>query len=85
MIIKGSHENSVRYLIPSTKKSLEKYRKDSAYAELCAFMSDCENRPMLDTLNEITRSPEEMRRRSPTLVHDSGWKSATGTEDVSND
>ena len=79
MSTRGTHENSVRYLIPSTKKSLEQSHKDSAYAELCEFMSDCENRPMLDTLNEISRSPEEMHKRSPTLIYDSGWK------DVSND
>ena len=70
---------SVRYLIPSTQDSLEQWQLDAATDQFYELATQEANRPILDTLNEITRSPEEMHRRSPTLVHDTGWK------DVSND
>jgi len=79
MIVKGSHENSVRYLIPSTKHDIAQWQLDAATDQFYELATQEANCPMLDTLNEISRSPEEMRRRSPTLIHDSGWK------DVSND
>jgi len=79
MIIRNTHENSVRYLIPSTKRDLAQWQLDAATDQFYELATQEANRPMLDTLNEITRSPEEMYRRSPTLIHDSGWK------DVSND
>jgi hypothetical protein len=31
-------------------------------------------RPMLDNLIAKTRSPEDMYKIAPTLIHDSGWK-----------
>jgi hypothetical protein len=31
-------------------------------------------RPTLDNLIANTRSPEQMHRIAPTLIHDSGWK-----------
>ncbi len=85
MIHRHTHQTSVRYLIPSTKRDLAQWQLDAATNQFYELATQEANRPILDTLNEITRSPEEMHRRSPTLIHDSGWKSATGTEDVSND
>ena len=79
MIIRNTHENSVRYLLPSTKRDLAQWQLDAATDQFYDLDKQETNRPMLDTLNEISRSPEEMRRRLPTLVHDSGWR------DVSND
>ena len=79
MIHRHTHQTSVRYLIPSTKRDLAQWQLDAATEQFYELASQETNRPILDTLNEITRSPEEMYRRSPTLIHDSGWK------DVSND
>jgi len=80
-----THETSVRYLLPSTKRDLEQWQLDAAADQFYELASQEANRPILDTLNEITRSPEQMFERSPTLIYDSGWKSAVGTGDVSND
>jgi hypothetical protein len=44
--------------------------------------SEYENCPTLDTLIANTKTPEQMFKQSPTLIYDSGWKSAVGTEDV---
>ena len=74
-----THDKSVRYLIPSTKHDIAQWQLDAATDQFYELATQETDRPMLDTLNEISRSPEEMHRRSPTLVHDSGWK------DVSND
>ncbi len=79
MIHRHTHQTSVRYLIPSTKRGLAQWQLDAATEQFYELAAQETNRPILDTLNEITRSPEEMYRRSPTLVHDSGWK------DVSNE
>jgi hypothetical protein len=79
MIVRHTHQTSVRYLIPSTKRDLAQWQLDAATEQFYELATQEANRPILDTLNEITRSPEEMHRRSPTLIHDSGWK------DVSND
>ena len=77
MIVKGSHENSVRYLIPSTKHDIAQWQLNAATDQFYELATQETDRPMLDTLNEISRSPEEMYRRSPTLVHDSGWEDVT--------
>ena len=74
MSSRHTHQTSVRYLLPSTKRDLDNRAFDNAMEQFYELASQEANRPILDTLNEITRSPEEMYRRSPTLVHDSGWK-----------
>jgi len=51
---------------------------DTAMAQFCDLAEEM-NRPTLDTLIDSTFTPEELKRRVPTLVHDSGWK------DVKND
>ncbi len=35
------------------------------------------NRPTLDTLIANTLTPEELKKRIPSLIHDSGWKDLT--------
>ena len=47
-------------------------------AQFCDLAEEL-NRPTLDTLIANTVTPEELKRRVPTLIHDSGWK------DVEND
>ena len=51
---------------------------DTAMEQFCDLAEEM-NRPTLDTLIADTVTPEELKRRVPTLVHDSGWK------DVEND
>ena len=68
----------MRYKVPSTKASVEQSQLDAAMAQFCELADDM-NRPTLDTLIADTVTPEELKRRVPTLVHDSGWK------DVKND
>ena len=93
MSSRHTHQTSVRYLLPSTKRDIEQWQLDAAADQFYELASQEANHsviedqtcPILDTLNEITRSPEQMFERSPTLIYDSGWKSAVGTGDVSND
>ena len=51
---------------------------DTAMAQFYELAEEM-NRPTLDTLIANTVTPEELKRRVPTLIHDSGWK------DVKND
>jgi hypothetical protein len=80
-----THETSVRYLLPSTKRDIEQWQLDAASAQFYELASQEANRPTLDTLIANTKTPEQMFEQSPTLIYDSGWKSAVGTGDVSND
>jgi hypothetical protein len=74
-----THETSVRYLLPSTKRDLEQWQLDAAADQFYELASQEANRPTLDTLIANTKTPEQMFKESPTLIYDSGWK------DVSND
>jgi len=74
-----THETSVRYLLPSTKRDLEQWQLDAAADQFYELASQETNRPTLDTLIANTKTPEQMFEQSPTLIYDSGWK------DVSND
>jgi len=77
-----THETSVRYLLPSTKRDLDNRAFDNAMEQFYELASEYENCPTLDTLIANTKTPEQMFKQSPTLIYDSGWKSAVGTEDV---
>jgi len=68
----------MRYKVASYKASVEQSMLDTAMAQFCDLAEEM-NRPTLDTLIADTVTPEELKRRVPTLVHDSGWK------DVKND
>ena len=68
----------MRYKVSSYKASVEQSMLDTAMAQFCDLAEEM-NRPTLDTLIANTVNPEELKRRVPTLVHDSGWK------DVEND
>ena len=68
----------MRYKVSSYKASVEQNMLDTAMAQFCDLAEEM-NRPTLDTLIDSTLTPEELKRRVPTLVHDSGWK------DVKND
>lgn len=68
----------MRYKVSSYKASVERNMLDTAMAQFCDLAEEM-NRPTLDTLIANTVTPEELKRRVPTLVHDSGWK------DVKND
>ena len=68
----------MRYKVSSYKASVERNMLDTAMAQFCDLAEEM-NRPTLDTLIADTFTPEELKRRIPTLVHDSGWK------DVKND
>ena len=68
----------MRYKVSSYKASVEQSMLDTAMAQFCELAEEM-NRPTLDTLIADTVTPEELKRRVPTLVHDSGWK------DVKND
>ena len=85
MISRHTHQTSVRYLLPSTKRDIEQWQLDAAADQFYELASEYENRPTLDTLIANTKTPEQMFKQSPTLIYDSGWKSAVGTGDVSND
>lgn len=88
-----THETSVRYLLSSTKRDIEQWQLDAAADQFYELASEYENHsviedqtcPTLDTLIANTKTPEQMFEQSPTLIYDSGWKSAVGTGDVSND
>ena len=77
-----THQTSVRYLLPSTKRDLDNKAFDNAMEQFYELASQEANRPTLDTLIANTKTPEQMFKQSPTLIYDSGWKSAVGTEDV---
>ena len=79
MISRHTHQTSVRYLLPSTKRDLEQWQLDAAADQFYELASQEINRPTLDTLIANTKTPEQMFKQSPTLIYDSGWK------DVSND
>jgi hypothetical protein len=66
----------VRYKVPSTKASVEQSQLDAAMAQFCELADDM-NRPTLDTLIDNTLTPKELKKREPTLIHDSGWKDAS--------
>ena len=68
----------MRYKVSSYKASVEQSMLDTAMAQFCDLAEEM-NRPTLDTLIANTVTPEELKRRVPTLVQDSGWK------DVEND
>ena len=68
----------MRYKVSSYKASVEQFMLDTAMAQFCDLAEEV-NRPTLDTLIADTVTPEELKRRVPTLVHDSGWK------DIEND
>lgn len=68
----------MRYKVSSYKASVEQNMLDTAMAQFCDLAEEM-NRPTLDTLIDSTFTPEELKRRIPTLIHDSGWK------DVKND
>ena len=82
MISRHTHQTSVRYLLPSTKRDIEQWQLDAAADQFYELASQEANRPTLDTLIANTKTPEQMFEQSPTLIYDSGWKSAVGTEDV---
>jgi hypothetical protein len=79
MISRHTHETSVRYLLPNTKRDIEQWQLDAAADQFYELASEYENCPTLDTLIANTKTPEQMFEQSPTLIYDSGWK------DVSND
>jgi len=79
MISRHTHQTSVRYLLPSTKRDIEQWQLDAAADQFYELASEYENCPTLDTLIANTKTPEQMFKQSPTLIYDSGWK------DVSND
>ena len=87
MISRHTHQTSVRYLLPSTKRDIEQWQLDAAADQLYELASQEANHsviedqtcPTLDTLIANTKTPEQMFEQSPTLIYDSGWK------DVSND
>ena len=69
-----THQTSVRYLLPSTKRDIEQWQLDAAADQFYELASECETCPTLDTLIANTKTPEQMFKQSPTLIYDSGWK-----------
>ena len=67
-------QTSVRYLLPHTKASVEQHMLDIAEKQFAHALAQEMERPTLDNLIANTRSPEQMYRIAPTLIHDSGWK-----------
>lgn len=65
---------SVRYLLPHTKASVEQHMLDIAEKQFAHALAQEMERPTLDNLIANTRSPEQMYRIAPTLIHDSGWR-----------
>ena len=65
---------SVRYLLPHTKASVEQHVLDVAEKQFAHALAQEIESPTLDDLIANTRSPEDMYRIAPTLIHDSGWK-----------
>ena len=49
MRVKSTHETSVRYLIPSTKRNLEQLALDNAKRQFYELLTQEANRPTLDT------------------------------------
>ena len=74
MISRHTHQTSVRYLLPSTKRDIEQWQLDAAADQFYKLASEYENCPTLDTLIANTKTPEQMFKQSPTLIYDSGWK-----------
>jgi hypothetical protein len=68
----------MRYKVSTFKAGVEQDMLDTAMSQFCELAEEL-NRPTLDTLIANTVTPEELKRRVPTLIHDSGWK------DVEND
>jgi len=66
----------MRYKVSSYKASVEQDMLDTAMAQFCELAEEM-NRPTLDTLIANTLTPEELKKRIPTLIHDSGWKDLT--------
>jgi hypothetical protein len=62
----------MRYKVSTVKASVEQDMLDTAMAQFCE-LADEMNRPTLDTLIDNTVTPEELKRRVPTLMYDSGW------------
>jgi hypothetical protein len=62
----------MRYKVSSYKASVEQSMLDTAMAQFCDLAEEV-NRPTLDTLIADTVTPEELKRRVPTLMYDSGW------------
>jgi hypothetical protein len=62
----------MRYKVSTVKASVEQDMLDTAMAQFCE-LADEMNRPMLDTSIDNTVTPEELKRRVPTLMYDSGW------------
>tara|TARA_R110000822_G_scaffold56928_5_gene143625 strand:+ start:755 stop:910 length:156 start_codon:yes stop_codon:yes gene_type:complete len=46
---------------------------EKAMVQFCAIAQEL-NCPTLDTLIANTLTPEELKKRIPSLIHDSGWK-----------
>ncbi len=67
-------QTSVRYLLPHTKASIDQHMHDIAEKQFADALAQEMERPTLDNLIANTRSPEQMHRIAPTLIHDSGWK-----------
>ena len=63
---------SVRYLLPHTKASVEQHMIDIAEKQFADALAQEMERPTLDNLIANTRSPEQMHRVAPTLIHDNG-------------
>jgi len=68
----------MRYKVSTVKASVEQDMLDTAMSQFHDLAQEI-NRPMLDTSIDNTFTPEELKHRIPTLIHDSGWK------DVEND
>jgi hypothetical protein len=49
MRVKSTHETSVRYLVPSTKRFYEKLALDNAKKQFYELLTQETNRPTLDT------------------------------------
>jgi hypothetical protein len=62
----------MRYKVSTVKASVEQDMLDTAMAQFCELAQEI-NRPMLDTSIDNTVTPEELKRRVPTLMYDSGW------------
>ncbi len=62
----------MKYKVLNTKASVEQAMLDTAMSQFCDLAEEM-NRPTLDTLIADTVTPEELKRRVPTLMYDSGW------------
>ena len=69
----------MRYKVSTFKAGVEQAMLDTAMAQFCELAEEM-NRPTLDTLIANTVTPEELKRRVPTLIHDSGWKDVIMTK-----